>query len=51
MDTGERRVEAGAVNIASRQDGLLGETRRELFIENLHINDSPPPPHDFPAAY
>lgn len=30
--------EAGAVS--TRQDGLLGETREELFMVNLHINDS-----------
>lgn len=44
MDTGRRgkrdrhKVEAGAAN--TRQDGLLGDTREELFIVNLHINDS-----------
>lgn len=44
MDTGGREREMGvswkheAAN--TRQDGLLGETREELFIVNLHINDS-----------
>lgn len=45
MDTGRRdrqKVEAGAVN--THHDGLLGETREELFIVNLHINDSFLPP-------
>lgn len=43
-----RKLKAGAANM--RQGGLLGETREELFIVNLHINDSFPS-YDFSAAY
>lgn len=36
--SGRRKLKAGAAS--TRQDGLLGETREELFMVNLHINDS-----------
>lgn len=35
---GRQKLEAGVANM--RQVGLLGETGGELFIVNLHINDS-----------
>lgn len=41
MDTGGREgKEREAESRSMHQDGLLGETREELFMVNLHINDT-----------
>ena len=49
-EEGDRRKAESRSRQSERRDGLLGEAREELFMVNLHINDSSLCPYDFSAS-